>query len=329
MKGINMLRRTASRGRADDGQIIVIFALGLVAMIAMVGLVLDGGSTYAQRRGQQNAADLAAMAGANKFLLTGDKAQALQVAQTIAADNGYPNDPTSGRTVTVSYDTNEVMFTVDVSAPHRNNFTGVVGMNQWQVSTTATVNVGIPDTTTKGAPFLFNMDVFTDPGGVPLPLYGDPLHPFTFGDGNGDVPNDPKDIAWTCYGTCDSVDTDTVREMVDGTSPVNVTLSPDVNFVEDYIGQYNNGNHTALFGEVITYMLGEEVSVPIVDDYGNFQGFATFHVTGADQGGKTISGDFVSPVNVTDDLVVTGCNPALGSCPRPRYFGSYVLRLVN
>jgi len=65
MKGNDMTRRTASRTRANDGQIIVIFALGLVAMIAMVGLVLDGGSTFAQRRGQQNAADLAALAGAN------------------------------------------------------------------------------------------------------------------------------------------------------------------------------------------------------------------------------------------------------------------------
>ena len=52
MKGNDMTRRTASRTRANDGQIIVIFALGLVAMIAMVGLVLDGGSTFAQRRGQ-------------------------------------------------------------------------------------------------------------------------------------------------------------------------------------------------------------------------------------------------------------------------------------
>jgi hypothetical protein len=329
MKGINMLRRTASRGRADDGQIIVIFALGLVAMIAMVGLVLDGGSTYAQRRGQQNAADLAAMAGANEYLLHNDKPAALLVTQTVAAQNGFTHDPSVGKTVAVTYDANNVMFKVDISSPHRNNFTGVVGMSAWQVSTTATVNGGIPDTTTNGAPFLFNMDVFTDPGGVPLSQYGNPNAPFTFGDGNGDVPNDPSDIAWTCYGTCGSVDTDTVREMIDGTSPVNVSLDPDVNFVDDYIGQHNNGNHTALFGEVHDLLIGAEVSVPIVDDYGNFQGFATFHVTGSDQGSKTISGYFVSPVNTEDDLVVTGCNAALASCPRPRYFGSYVLRLVN
>lgn len=321
-----MTRRTGSPTRATDGQIIVIFALGLVAMIAMVGLVLDGGSTFAQRRGQQNAADLAAMAGANEFLLSGDKAAATVVAQTTAAQNGFPNDPANGKTVTVTYEQNDVMFKVDVSAPHRNNFTGVVGMTEWQVSTTAKVNVGIPDTTTNGAPFIFNTDVFSDPGGVPLPQYGDPLHPFTFGDGNGDVPNDPNDIAWTCYGTCGSVDTDTVREMIDGTSPVSVTLDPNVNFVDDYIGQHNEGNHAALFKEIQDRIIGEEVSVPIVDDYGNFQGFATFHITGADQGAKTISGYFVNPVNMSDDLIVTGCT---GTCPKPRYFGSITLKLVN
>ena len=326
MKGNTMSRRTASRTRANDGQIIVIFALGLVAMIAMVGLVLDGGSTFAQRRGQQNAADLAAMAGANEFLLTGDKAAATTVAQTVAAQNGFSNDPTAGKTVGVTFEQNDVMFKVDVSAPHQNNFTGVVGMSAWQVSTTATVNVGIPDTSTNGAPFIFNMDVFSDPGGVPLPQYSNPNHPFTFGDGNGDVPNSPDDIAWTCYGSCGNVDSSTVRSMIDGTSPVSVTLSPDVNFVDDYIGQQNNGNHATLFGEVNDLLVGEDVSVPIVDDYGNFQGWATFHVTGANQGGKTISGYFKNPVDTSNDLVVTGCS---GTCPKPRYYGTITLRLVN
>lgn len=326
MKGINMMRRTGSPTRATDGQIIVIFALGLVAMIAMVGLVLDGGSTFAQRRGEQNAADLAAMAGANEFLLSGDKAAATVVAQTVAAQNGYTHDPAAGKTVNVTFEQNDVMFKVDVSAPHRNNFTGVVGMTQWQVSTTAKVNVGIPDTTKNGAPFIFNTDVFSDPGGVPLPLYGNKAIPFTFGDGNGDVPNSPNDIAWTCYASCGNVDSSTVRSMVDGTSPVSVTLDPNVNFVDDYIGQHNLGNHATLFAEVDSLLSGEDVSVPIVDDYGNFQGWATFHVTGADQGAKTITGYFVNPVNMSDDLVVTGCT---GNCPKPRYFGTITLKLVN
>ena len=323
-----MTRRTASRTRANDGQIIVIFALGLVAMIAMVGLVLDGGSTFAQRRGQQNAADLAALAGANEYLIGGDQSAARVVARTVAGQNGYPHDPSAGRTVEVNFLQNDTRVEVDVSAPHRNNFTGVVGMTQWQVSTTARVEVGIPDTAIAG-PFLFNQDVFSDPGGVPLPLYSDPNHPFTFGDGNGDVPNDPNDIAWTCYNTCGNVDSSVVRSMVDGTNPLDITLDPTINFM-DYEGQQNNGNHATLFGDVNELIDGENVGVPIVDDNGMFQGWAVFHVVSADQGAKTLTGYFMSEFNGQGDdagaLHVTGCT---GDCPKPRYFGVYVLRLEN
>ena len=321
-----MMRRTASRSRADQGQIIVIFALGLVAMIAMVGLVLDGGSTYAQRRGQQNAADLAALAGANEYLLSNDQDAAEIVARSVAAQNGFIHDPAAAKTVTVAFQDNDTEMVVEVSSPHRNNFTGVVGMTSWQVSTTATVEVGIPDTA-LGGPFLFNTEIFTDPGGVPLDIYSDPDNPFTFGDGNGAIPNSPNDIAWTCYATCGNVDSSTVRSMIDGTSSVSTTLTPSDDLSQlPYIGQYNEGNHATLFGDVKELLSGENVAVPIVDDNGLFQGWAMFHVTTANQGAKTLTGYFVSPFNQTDALEVKGCT---GSCPKPRYLGVYVLKLVN
>lgn len=47
----------------DRGQILVIVAIGLVALIAMVGLVIDGGHAWGQQRRTQNAADSVAMAG--------------------------------------------------------------------------------------------------------------------------------------------------------------------------------------------------------------------------------------------------------------------------
>ena len=47
---------------------MVLFLLAIFAIIGMVGLVLDGGSVFAQRRDQQTAADLAAMAGAAAYL---------------------------------------------------------------------------------------------------------------------------------------------------------------------------------------------------------------------------------------------------------------------
>jgi Flp pilus assembly protein TadG len=53
-----------ARGRRrSEGQILVIFALGLIAMLAGVALVIEGGNAYQQQRSVQNAADAAAEAG--------------------------------------------------------------------------------------------------------------------------------------------------------------------------------------------------------------------------------------------------------------------------
>ena len=50
--------------RADRGQILVIAALGIIAMLAMAALLIEGGNAYAQQRAAQNGADAAANAGA-------------------------------------------------------------------------------------------------------------------------------------------------------------------------------------------------------------------------------------------------------------------------
>ena len=52
------------RSRPADGQILVIFVLGLITLIAGVALVIDAGVAYAQQRGTQNGSDAAANAGA-------------------------------------------------------------------------------------------------------------------------------------------------------------------------------------------------------------------------------------------------------------------------
>ena len=54
-----------TRREAERGQILVLFTLAIVAIIGVLGLVLDGGSAFAQRRDEQNVSDLAAMAGAD------------------------------------------------------------------------------------------------------------------------------------------------------------------------------------------------------------------------------------------------------------------------
>lgn len=315
--------------RREPGQIIVLFALSLVAILAMVGLVLDGGSAYASRRSQQSAADLAALSGANAYLVNIDQTASIAqnsaraAALATAAQNGYA-DGTGGVTINVSFaTTNGAEVTVDIQAPHQNTFANVVGMPTWQISTTATAQTGFADTALAAAPFIFNVDVFQDPSGDPKPIYSDPDHPFSFGDGNGDVPNDPNDIAWTCYGTCGNVDSNVVRGMTDGSEPVNVTLESGADF-NTYIGQHNNGSHTTLYPVVQDNLAGQDVAVPIVDDNGIFQGWATFHVVSATGGStKVITGYFVSTFETS--LLTISC--PVGGCPRS--FGSPVLHLVN
>ena len=145
----------------ERGQILVIFALALVAMLAMVGLVLDGGSAFAQRRDQQNAADLAALAGANDYLLNSNATDAYARARAVASQNGYA-DGADGVTVNVSLSvSNGARVQVDITAPHPNTFARVIpGQQSWQVSTTATAKTGIPDSVEGAGPFIFSIRAF-------------------------------------------------------------------------------------------------------------------------------------------------------------------------
>jgi Flp pilus assembly protein TadG len=305
--------------RRQRGQILVLFTLSLVAIIAMVGLVLDGGGAFAQRRGEQNAADLAALAGANDYLLNNNSASAITRAQAVAAQNGYTNG-VGGVAVNVTINTAlGASVQVDITAPHRNNFASIVGMSSWNVSTTATaLTSSRPDTTAAAAPAIFSILAF-DNNGNPLSQYGNPNSPYAFGDGNGDVPNNAGDLGWTNYGT-GNVDTNQIRSIINGSLVIHKTIE-----FGTYIGQHNNGFHNALFSDVNQYLSGTNITVPVVDANGNFQGWASFHVVSADGGSaKTITGYFVSPFQ-NALLTVGGCSA--GSCPR--YLGSYVLKLTN
>jgi len=53
--------------RREDGQVLVLVAVFLMGLIAVAGLVADGGLLLAQRRDLQNAADSAAAAGAMRL----------------------------------------------------------------------------------------------------------------------------------------------------------------------------------------------------------------------------------------------------------------------
>ena len=58
------VHRRRRHGRQDEGQVLVIAAGAMIAIIALIALVLEGGNAYAEQRHAQNGADAAANAGA-------------------------------------------------------------------------------------------------------------------------------------------------------------------------------------------------------------------------------------------------------------------------
>ena len=314
--------------RNERGQIIVIFALALIAMIAMVGLILDGGAAFAHRRDEQTASDLAALAGANAFLVNYDQpltrdAAAVAAAREAARVNGYEH-AVGGVTVDVAIDTTVgVEVTVDIDAPHENTFARIVGMNSWQIATTATAQTGFADTAIGAGPMLFNVGAFDTDDGTPLPLYGDKDHPFTFSHGqgqSGDAPAEPGNMSWTDYSGDSNDNTNTVRDIIRGETSLEVTLNRG-----QYIGQHNNGQHADLFEEIDTWVAVSDIPVPIVDENGIFQGWATFHVMSASRSDKTVTGYFKSNF-VAQRLTIRSCSIDV-DCPV--YLGSFPLKLVN
>ena len=76
------------------GQALIVVALALAGLIGIVGLVVDGGNAFLDRRKAQNAADAAALAGALARIRGEDM---VTIAFASAAQNGYNNDSVTNR----------------------------------------------------------------------------------------------------------------------------------------------------------------------------------------------------------------------------------------
>lgn len=332
--------------REQRGQILVIFVLALVAIVAGVGLVIDSGFAYAQRRAEQNAADLAALAGANALLNSRDAtAEALATAQK----NDYAHG-VNGVTVDVTVGAKTVQ--VDITAPHSNYFSGVVGQGSWNVSVTATALTGIPTKFQGVAPFILSQEVFDPVSGLPFSDFTVPYE-FTKTTGSGsDAPITISNMAWTNLGT-GNVSANDVKDALDGTAPINADL-----LINQYVGQHNNGVQNTLFDanapnqpSVNTTLAGLDVAVPIVgppitdETYcynaagvsdgsnivGCFRGWALFHVVSAQKNGGgedgSITGYFKTGISrsaSTEDVCAIGDAACAGF-----FHGVYVLELIN
>jgi hypothetical protein len=74
--------------KLETGQSLVIIALGMVAFVAILALVLDGANAYAAKRQAQNAADAGALAGASYMCKYRDADGGEEEAKTYAVKNG-------------------------------------------------------------------------------------------------------------------------------------------------------------------------------------------------------------------------------------------------
>jgi hypothetical protein len=78
--------------QSERGQALILVALAIVGIVGLMGLVIDGGNAFNDRRRAQNAADSAALASAYARIKGEDWVGAALAA---AAENGYNNDGTT------------------------------------------------------------------------------------------------------------------------------------------------------------------------------------------------------------------------------------------
>ena len=323
------MRRKATQHRGERGQILIMFVLAIFVIVGMMGLVLDGGAAYAQRRAQQGVADLASMAGADAYLNTVGSAAtktaaADAAARVIATANGYTQGVDNAVVqVLVAGQATQATVRVNLDDKHRNNFASLLGMPTWDVSVTAAAETtDRPNGASGLLPLLFNQEAF--PGAICDETAG-PCSPEVYqqpGTGNQDVPQDATQFNWTIFCTASgnpcNANSNGVRDIIEGNG--NATTI----YLKDDIGPLNAGAHTTLFTALNDNAVGGTWPVPIVNDAGEMVGFAYFKLLSVEGGSeKVIRGYFVSPVNATK-LVYS---PTGGAAQLPT--GVYVLHLTD
>jgi len=149
-----MERRRASRADRgnEQGQILPLFVVALLVVLALAALLFDGASTLVQRRKLQNAGDAAALAGTNVLQTTGSIRACSATAgpppgaprqdivdavlASVAANlPGYPVDQIS---VTCAPGWQNLAVRVDLDTTSTSFFIGAIGGSPQTVATTST-----------------------------------------------------------------------------------------------------------------------------------------------------------------------------------------------
>jgi len=125
-----------ARGHGESGQTLILLAFVTCALAGIVALVVDVGLMLSERRELQNAADAAALAGAQELHVS--PSNAASMAQQYALANGVdPSDPDYTFVATTPYGGDPEAIEVEVTGRVGFLFGPVLGLNNGTVSARA------------------------------------------------------------------------------------------------------------------------------------------------------------------------------------------------
>jgi Flp pilus assembly protein TadG len=144
-----------ARKSSERGQVLVLIALGIIGLVGITGLAIDGSIILADRRHAQNAADTASLAGALDRIQTlgagmddADSRASMRItAWDLAEENGYVH-PSANSTVEV-YLCDETAMGADCPAPYTGDDDYVQVIITSHVDTFFARVLGVPQLTNR------------------------------------------------------------------------------------------------------------------------------------------------------------------------------------
>jgi Flp pilus assembly protein TadG len=274
----------------QEGQVTVLTAVFIIALVGMAGFVLDVGSWFRSQRVSQATVDAAALAGAES--LPDNPSQAIADATSLAAKNGG----TDGLTITIGTKWRQSdMITVKQVSSGAGLFSKLFGVSTVTIRTTSSAVSETPSQVLYAAPIAVNIH-HPDLSGPGCPCFRDPT---TLPLGKTGAPG--------AFALIDLDQTDTTGTI--GASTIASWISDGYGGYLDIGGYYSDpgakwNNNT--IQAALQLRWGTELLFPVYDtlvssgsnaEY-HIVGWATFFVTSSTASGTdgSISGYFTKAV---------------------------------
>ncbi len=143
------------RRQHESGQAIIIFAIFLTVLLCFVGVLIDGGMYYVERRDMQGTADAAVMAAVRE--LPSSSGAATTRATEYAESR---NSSAKGKLQSITFADSNRQVTVRVGKTGTQNFGGILGIDAPAISATATARVQMMGPRPGMLPLAFMRDTF-------------------------------------------------------------------------------------------------------------------------------------------------------------------------